>query len=135
MALLCEEFGSPVTNPDSSLGTNVPAGDITQTSTATFLGQHDDVDPPIQERLASPDNNDKVEFHSIMRQRTPNPSDGTKENFNSKVSESLSKKRWRPFDGVSFTTKGASIPTSATAFTPWDQPQDSSVHPDLIKEV
>lgn len=135
MALLCQEFGPPANDPGSSIGTTVPVGDITQTSTATFLRQHDDVDPPIQERLASPDNNDKVEFHSIMRQRTPSPSDGTKEKFNSKVRESLSKKRWRPLDDVSFTTKGASIPTSATAFTPEDQPQDSSVYPELTKEV
>lgn len=82
-----------------------------QPISAKFENQNPPANPPTRHHGAEPMVHERVaslggagrEFHSVMRQRTPNPPVKEKSDSTAGATEKLSKKRWRPLD-ISYNT-------------------------------
>ncbi|GLI76073.1 hypothetical protein PoHVEF18_004342 [Penicillium ochrochloron] len=119
----------------SADATTATSGDTPRPRSHSIVPQshRDPVERPIQERLADPDDGDKKDFHSVMNQRTPNPSGNTKESSQSE-SKAKGKKRWTFFD-INYTIKSDDTPTSVNPLPPKGRPHSSPAHAGFVKEV
>lgn len=129
-----ERAGSPETIASSPGGTAATSDDHPRASQAISRSQRIATGRPVQERLADPANIDRREFHSTMNQRTPNPSGDERKRLIAQANAKVPKKYWRVFDDADTSTK-VRVPRPANSQLPKGQPQKSSVHPELTKEL
>lgn len=130
-----EHGGASESIAASADATTATSGDTPRPRSHSIVprSHRDPVDRPIQERLADPDDGDKKDFHSVMNQRTPNPSGNTKESSQSE-SKAKGKKRWTFFD-INYIIKSDDTPTSVNPQPPKGRPHSSPAHAGFIKEV
>lgn len=129
-----EGVGSPDTIVSSAAATTPSYDDYlrarSRASRATFQSQSDATDRPIRETVAHPNDDDKIEFHSMMNQRTPNPGGNGRGRDNSKANTKAPKMTWNIFNDPS-TAKRVSMPISARS----PHLQNISAHSAFVKDV